>query len=145
MAMTARWWESYVAVQSELAKCLVRGGADWRGVGALDTVWVHDYHLMLLPKMLVDGVEAEADGAGGTRRPRLVFFLHCPFPTTEIFRALPTAHTLLHGVLEVDLAGFHVFDSARHFLNACSRLFGLTYDISAPPRPLVLLMRLSCT
>ena len=129
MAMTARWWESYVAVQSELAKCLVRGGGEMgSGVGALDTVWVHDYHLMLLPKMVVDGAEAERDGAGGSRRPRLVFFLHCPFPTTEIFRALPTGHTMLHGVLEVDLVGFHVFDHARHFLNCATRLFGLSYS-----------------
>ena len=56
----------------------------------------------------------------------MVFFFHCPFPTSEIFRALQTGSELLHGVLSADVVGFHVFDHARHFLTACKRYLGLS-------------------
>ena len=50
-----------------------------------DVVWVHDYHLMKLPKLLREA----------HLKISLVFYLHIPFPTSQIFRALPTANDLL--------------------------------------------------
>lgn len=80
-----------------------------------DRVWVHDYHLMLLPAMLREEL-------GPGINVKIGFFLHTPFPSSEIYRVLPARDELLRGVLECDLIGFHTYDYARHFLSSCSRL-----------------------
>ena len=84
-----------------------------------DLIWVHDYHLMLLPAMLREEI--------GTTKAnvKIGFFLHTPFPSSEIYRILPVRNELLHGVLHCDLIGFHTYDYARHFLSSCSRILGL--------------------
>ncbi|CAG9463814.1 unnamed protein product [Pedinophyceae sp. YPF-701] len=80
-----------------------------------DVVWCHDYHVMLLPLMLKEA------------RPemKLGWFLHTPFPSSEIYRALPLREEILRGVLAADLVGFHTYDYARHFVSACTRILGL--------------------
>ncbi|KAK9361683.1 glycosyl transferase [Lipomyces starkeyi] len=84
-----------------------------------DLVWVHDYHLMLLPSMLREEI-------GQTKsRVKLGWFLHTPFPSSEIYRILPVRREVLEGVLHCDLLGFHTYDYARHFLSSCSRILGL--------------------
>lgn len=79
-----------------------------------DIIWVHDYHLMLLPGML------------RIERPsvKIGFFLHIPFPSTEIYRVIPQREELLQGVLASDLIGFHTYDYCRHFNSACTRILG---------------------
>ncbi|KZF21875.1 glycosyltransferase family 20 protein [Xylona heveae TC161] len=85
-----------------------------------DLVWVHDYHLMLLPSMLREEI-------GNTKHNvKIGFFLHTPFPSSEIYRILPVRNELLLGVLHCDLVGFHTYDYARHFLSSCSRILGLS-------------------
>jgi trehalose 6-phosphate synthase/phosphatase len=83
-----------------------------------DFVWIHDYHLLALPTFL------------RKRFPRikLGFFLHSPFPSSEIFRTTPVREDLLRALLNADLVGFHTFDYARHFLSSCSRLLGLEHQ-----------------
>eukprot|EP01083_Nonionella_stella_P057372 150629_1 len=81
-----------------------------------DVIWVHDYHLMLLPKML----------RRVRRRCKLGWFLHTPFPSSEIFRTVPYRESLLKGLLSCNLIGFHTFDYARHFKSSCTRILG--YD-----------------
>ena len=76
-------------------------------------IWVHDYHLMLLPR-LIRHINLSAT---------IGFFLHIPFPSYEIFRSLPERKAILRGLLGADLIGFHVYDYARHFLSSCSHLF----------------------
>lgn len=113
-------------------------------------VWVQDYHLMLLPMLLrrlVDGVKTGSDyttkellniieGVPGgedfasmalTNVPnvKIGFFLHTPFPSSEIYRILPVRREILLGVLYCDLIGFHTYDYARHFLSSCTRILGL--------------------
>lgn len=85
--------------------------------GAL--VWVHDYHLMLLPSML------------RKRRPDLNigFFLHTPFPSYEIFRCLPQRKELLEGLMGADLIGFHTFGYLRHFRSAILRVLGVDSEM----------------
>lgn len=81
-----------------------------------DLIWVHDYHLMLLPEMLREEIgETKAN-------VKIGFFLHTPFPSSEIYRILPVRNELLLGVLHCDLIGFHTYDYTRHFLSSCSRL-----------------------
>ncbi|WWC85473.1 alpha,alpha-trehalose-phosphate synthase [UDP-forming] 1 [Kwoniella dendrophila CBS 6074] len=56
---------------------------------------------------------------------RIGFFLHTPFPSSEIYRVLPVRREILLGVLQCDLIGFHTYDYARHFLSSCTRILGL--------------------
>ncbi|CAM6051565.1 unnamed protein product [Sphagnum compactum] len=80
-----------------------------------DVVWCHDYHLMFLPKCL-----KEMDP-----QMKVGWFLHTPFPSSEIYRTLPMRSELLKAVLTADLIGFHTYDYARHFVSACTRILGL--------------------
>ena len=77
-------------------------------------VWVHDYHLMLLPRLLK------------TRAPDLSvgFFLHIPFPSYEVFRLLPGEwrREILEGMLGADLVGFHTYEYTHHFLQGVLRI-----------------------
>ncbi|KAF3794515.1 hypothetical protein EJ110_NYTH07350 [Nymphaea thermarum] len=58
--------------------------------------------------------------------PRKVgWFLHTPFPSSEIYRTLPSRSEILRSVLAADLLGFHTYDFARHFVHACMRILGL--------------------
>ncbi len=80
-----------------------------------DIVWVQDYHLMPLAAILKE------------KHPRMKvgFFLHTPFPSSEVYRTLPVREELLRAVLKADLIGFHTYDYARHFVSACTRILGL--------------------
>ena len=73
-----------------------------------DSIWIHDYHLLLLPQLLRERLP----------RARIGFFLHIPFPSSEIFRLLPHREELLRGMLGASVIGFHTFSYARHFSNA---------------------------
>ncbi|MCO5549425.1 hypothetical protein L7F22_002896 [Adiantum nelumboides] len=80
-----------------------------------DVIWCHDYHLMFLPKCLKDY----------NSNMKVGWFLHTPFPSSEIYRMLPSRSELLKAVLCADLIGFHTYDYARHFVSACTRILGL--------------------
>ncbi len=103
------FWEAYRKVNQLFAQAVARV---WRPG---DVIWVHDYHLMLLPGMLRE------------RRPqaRIGFFLHTPFPSAEIFRILPWRREILQGVVGADLVGFHVYDYLRHFRITAIRVLGV--------------------
>ncbi|MCL4164080.1 UNVERIFIED_CONTAM: hypothetical protein GTU68_005266, partial [Idotea baltica] len=80
-----------------------------------DIVWIHDYHLFLLPALL----RAE--------RPdlRIGFFLHTPFPSSDILRTLPERKEILLGLLGADLIGFHTYNYLRHFRSSLLRVLGV--------------------
>lgn len=86
-----------------------------------DIVWIHDYHLMLLPKLLRERIPDVAIG----------FFLHIPFPSSEIFRLLPGKWRtdILNGLLGADLIGFHTHDYSQYFLRCVLRLLGYEHDL----------------
>ena len=77
-----------------------------------DTIWIHDYQLLLLPAMVRQEMPDVSIG----------FFLHIPFPSHEMFRLIPWRYELLEGMLGADLVGFHTFDYVRHFLSAVNRI-----------------------
>jgi len=81
-----------------------------------DVFWVHDYHLMLLPGLLRRRLGDAAIG----------FFLHIPFPSSEILRLLPWREELLGELLGADLIGFHTYDYTRHFLTSVRRVLGIS-------------------
>ncbi len=80
-----------------------------------DTVWVHDYHLMLLPRMLR---KMSLDVSIG-------FFLHIPFPADETFRILPHRVEILRGLLGADLIGMHTYEYTDHYLRSVRRVLGI--------------------
>lgn len=99
-------WDTYFKVNKKFCDAVVSN------VEKNGTVWVHDYQLMLLPKMIRD------------LRPDLSigFFLHIPFPSYEIFRIFPRRKELLEGILGADLVGFHTYNYERHFLSSIKRI-----------------------
>ena len=101
-------WDAYLAVNKRFAQATAQ-----RAVPG-DSVWIHDFQLMLVPGMLR---ELQPD-------LRIGFFLHIPFPAFEVFRVLPWRETLLQGVLGADLVGFHTQDYQAHFAKAASRILG---------------------
>ncbi|BBX63658.1 trehalose-phosphate synthase [Mycobacterium saskatchewanense] len=103
------WWERYVEVNRRFAEATSRAAAE----GA--TVWVQDYQLQLVPKMLRE------------LRPDLLigFFLHIPFPPVELFMQLPWRTEIIEGLLGADLVGFHLSGGAQNFLFLSRRLIGV--------------------
>ncbi|MBK6266729.1 bifunctional alpha,alpha-trehalose-phosphate synthase (UDP-forming)/trehalose-phosphatase [Marivirga sp. S37H4] len=83
-----------------------------------DTIWVHDYQLMLVPELLRNKFPNVTIG----------FFQHIPFPSYEVFRMIPWRKKLLNGLLGADFIGFHTYDDMRHFLSSCHRLAGYSYN-----------------
>ena len=58
----------------------------------------------------------------------MVYFLHIPFPTSQVFREIDHGEEILEGMLHADVVGFHAFDHARHFLTASKRILGLSHE-----------------
>lgn len=106
-------WQAYVSVNKIFADKVMEVFSPDE-----DSVWIHDYHLMLLPTFLRNRFN----------KMKIGFFLHSPFPSSEIYRTLPVREEILRGLLNSDLIGFHTFDYARHFLSCCSRMLGLDYE-----------------
>jgi len=84
-----------------------------------DRIWVHDYQLMLLPRMLRERLPGLEIG----------FFLHIPWPSFELFRLLPWREEILNGLLGADLIGFHTYDYVRHFLSSICRILGVEHTL----------------
>ncbi|MDY6871561.1 MAG: trehalose-6-phosphate synthase [Actinomycetota bacterium] len=103
-----KWWDRYVEVNRRFAEATARAAAQ----GA--TVWVQDYQLQLVPKML------------RMLRPDLTigFFLHIPFPPVELFMQMPWRTEIIEGLLGADLVGFHLPGGAQNFLYLSRRLTG---------------------
>jgi trehalose 6-phosphate synthase/phosphatase len=85
-----------------------------------DQVWVHDYHLMLLPLMLRQAMPEASIG----------WFLHIPFPSSEVFRILPHREELLEGLLGADLLAFHTYSHLQHFRTTLLRILATESTMS---------------
>jgi trehalose 6-phosphate synthase/phosphatase len=108
-----RFWQYYATVNELFCEhVLEQAQPD-------DFIWVHDYHLMLLPRMLRARLPQATIG----------FFLHIPFPSSELFRLLPWRKEILEGLLGADLIGFHTYDYVRHFLSSVCRIVGLEHHL----------------
>jgi trehalose 6-phosphate synthase/phosphatase len=109
-----RWFEFYREVNRLFADVVIES------VGDEDIVWIHDYHLMLLPSML------------RREKPDLTigYFLHTPFPSYEIFRCHPDREELLQGLLGANLLGFHTFGYLRHFRSTVLRTLGIESEMT---------------
>jgi trehalose 6-phosphate synthase len=103
------WWDAYVAVNRSFADEAARQAAP----GA--TVWVHDYQMQLVPRMLREQRDDLCIG----------FFNHIPFPGYEIYAQLPWRRQVVEGLLGADLLGFQRRSDGSNFLRACRRAAGL--------------------
>jgi len=86
-----------------------------------DTVWVHDYQLMLLPRLLREALPDV----------RVGFFLHIPFPSPSVFRLLPRREELLQGLLGADYIAFHTYSYLQNFRSSALRVLGLESRMDA--------------
>jgi len=112
LRITPEAWQRYVQVNERFADTILEHcGPDSR-------VWVHDFHLMLVPAML----RRRAPGLS------IGYFLHTPFPSSEVYRLLPGREEALRGLLGADYVSFQVGDYARHFRSSCLRVLGLDSD-----------------
>jgi trehalose 6-phosphate synthase/phosphatase len=114
-AYNEEYWQNYRKVNQLFAETLLEI------LQPNDIVWIQDYHLMLLPKLLR---RHRPDGLIG-------FFLHIPFPSFEIFRLLPRRwkEDLLNGMLGADLIGFHTYEYTHHFLQSVLRVLGFDHTM----------------
>ncbi len=110
VAYEERYWRTYRHVNELFSDALMEF------VQPGDVIWVQDYHLMLLPRLLRARIPDALVG----------FFLHIPFPSFEIFRLLPRrwCGELLEGLLGADLIGFHTYEYMQHFLQSVLRILG---------------------
>src|SRR5262249_4116147 len=106
------WWRGYQQVNGVFASTALAALAERPGALA----WVHDYHLMLVPRLIRE------------RRPDqpIGFFLHVPWPPPDIFARLPWRQEILFGLLGADVVSFHTERYRRNFVRACGRLLAGT-------------------
>lgn len=99
-------WIYYVKLNQAFAERIAK---NWkRG----DSIWIQDYHLLLVPAMLRKMLPDAQIG----------FFLHIAFPSSEVFKCLAPRKELLEGILGANLIGFQTDEYCRHFLQTCSRI-----------------------
>ncbi len=104
------YWKHYVRVNEIFCQTLLEK------LGPDDVLWIHDFHLMLLPGMVRKKKPSATIG----------FSLHIPFPNFEIYRLLPRKwrKEILEGLLGCDLIGFHTNDYKQDFLRCIIRILG---------------------
>lgn len=104
------WWVAYREINARFARAAAKAAAQNA------TVWVHDYQLQLVPKMLRE------------LRPdlRIGFFNHIPFPPAELFAQMPWRRRILEGLLGADLVGFQRASDTANFLTSVRRFIGVT-------------------
>ncbi|KAF8727564.1 hypothetical protein AX14_007273, partial [Amanita brunnescens Koide BX004] len=79
-----------------------------------DLIWIHDYHLLLLPRLIRESLPDAVVG----------LFVHTPFPSSEVFRCLPRRREILDGMLGANLVCFQTYSYTRHFTSTCIRVCG---------------------
>ncbi|KAJ5772625.1 hypothetical protein N7520_003154 [Penicillium odoratum] len=110
-------WQAYKRVNELFADQI----ADAADTGKL--VWVHDYHLMLLPELLRSRLEQQGKSCA------IGFSLHTPFPAGDFWRALPVRKHLIEGLLASDLIGFHTDEYKQNFIETCGNLLNARTEI----------------
>ncbi len=111
------YWQEYRNVNHVFGEAVVKA------LQPDDMLWIHDYHLMLLPKLVREKFPEMPIG----------FFLHVPFPSWEIFRMLPRAwrEEIIEGLLGSSLIGFHTHDYVRYFLTSVLRTAGYEHQLGS--------------
>ncbi|CAI7601565.1 unnamed protein product [Penicillium bialowiezense] len=123
-------WQAYKRVNELFADAIVETAEN----GTL--IWVHDYHLMLLPELLRDRLKSRGKSCA------IGFSLHTPFPAGDFWRNLPVRKHLIEGLLSSDLIGFHTDEYKQNFIDTCASLLDARTEI---PNQIQYKNRLVCT
>ncbi|MCZ2108473.1 MAG: bifunctional alpha,alpha-trehalose-phosphate synthase (UDP-forming)/trehalose-phosphatase [Dehalococcoidia bacterium] len=115
LPMAAGNWETFERVNQRFAAAVVEAYRPG------DLIWIHDYHLFLLPRLVRERLPDA----------RIGFFLHVPFPSSEVFSLLPWRREIIQGMLGADLIGFHTAGYLRHFCATLRRIAGLDVDVDS--------------
>lgn len=102
-------WAHYVNVNAAFSECVVKNYENG------DIVWVHDYHLLLVPGI----VRKKLPNA------QIGLYVHSAFPPSEIFRCLPSRYEIIEGMLGANMIAFQTEDYRYQFLQTCSRLLNI--------------------
>jgi len=102
-------WAAYRAANERFAEAVL--SRTRKG----DLIWAHDYQLMLVPQMI----------RAGAPNARIGFFLHIPFPSSEVFRILPEREELLRGLLGADSLAFQTHGHLHNFRRSLLQVLGL--------------------
>ena len=113
LSFNRKGWAAYVAANELFRDVAVRNYRDG------DLIWVHDYQLMLLPRLLRQALP----------EARIGFFLHIPFPSSEVFRIVPERAELMEGLLGADLLAFQTYSHLQHFRRSLLRVSGRESEI----------------
>ncbi len=108
------YWKAYQRINKKFAHEIVSVAEE------NDVIWVHDYHLMLVPEI----IRLSNEGV------KIIFFLHIPFPNYEILNALPWSKEIIKGLLGCDIVGFQTKKDAINFLAACKEILKLNPDFN---------------
>lgn len=106
-------WQAYVDANTRFRDAILAE------LQPSDLVWIHDYQLMLLPRMLREAAPEANIG----------FFLHVPFPSSAVFRILPRRGELLEGLLGADYVAFHTYSYLQHFRESLLRALGIASEM----------------
>ena len=120
--LTAPGWDVYRSINERFAEAVVREYRDG------DVIWIHDYHLLLVPGLLRERLPEAPVG----------FFLHIPFPAIEVFQVAPWRREILAGMLGASVVGFHTAGYASQFEDAVRALTALEVErgrVNANGRP----------
>jgi trehalose 6-phosphate synthase/phosphatase len=101
-------WEAYVKVNRIMSEAIVAK------IKTDDILWIHDFQLLLVPGFVKEKIP----------NLRMGFFLHIPFPSSEIFRELPERKEILKSLLSCDQIGFHDLSYLNHFRSSVHRILG---------------------
>jgi trehalose 6-phosphate synthase/phosphatase len=115
MHFTSDGWASYKRGNQAFCEAVCRE------IEGEELIWIHDYHLMLLPECIREH----------SRKAKVGFFLHIPFPSSEVFAMLPQREEVLRGLLGADLIGFHTHLYLQHFRSSLLRILGIESRIDS--------------
>ena len=109
---SSEFWQKYQYVNNKFASTILELKQEQ------EMIWIHDNYLLLVPSYL-------------RRRDlnaNIGFFMHCPFPSSDIYKMFPFRGEVLRSLLLCDLIGFHLFEYARNFYTTCRRVLGLNHE-----------------
>lgn len=109
-----KFWEDYKKANRAFSDAVLEEA------GNDSIIWIHDYHLCLVPGMLRN------------ERPELTIahFWHIPWPDWSVFRVCPQAKEILEGLLGNDLIGFQTPLFVKNFMDCVSECLDANIDYS---------------